>query len=124
MAVLNLTRVWVNRIDTGAAVSAQSGIARNQVHSVDGEVSTWAGGRQRASITEGERGSFGVTLRLLTLDTVALLRTWVGVPVQVRDARGQRFFGTFFAVPITENRETNSYDVEITLVTLTIVEGV
>lgn len=124
MAVLNLTRVWVNRLDNGAAVSAQSGIARSRQHTVDGEVSTWAGGRQRASTAEGERGQFGVTLRLLPLSTVETLRTWVGVPVQVRDARGQRFFGIFFGVEIKENREATLYDVEIALLTLTVTEGV
>lgn len=124
MAVLNLTRVWVNRLDNGAAVSAQSGITRTQQHSVEGEVSTWAGGRQRASIAEGERGTFGVTLRLLSLSTVATLRAWKGVPVQVRDARGQRFFGIFFGVEVKENRETNLYDVELTVQTLTVTEGV
>lgn len=124
MAVLNLTKVWLNRLDNGAAVSAQSGTARSRQHTVDGEVSTWAGGRQRASIAEGERGQFGVTLRLLPMSTVDLLRTWVGVPVQVRDARGQRFFGVFFGVDVKEHRETTFYDVEIVLLTLSIVEGV
>lgn len=124
MAVLTLTKVWVNRLDNGAAVSAQSGIARSRQHSVDGEVSTWAGGRQRASIADGERGQFAVTLRLLPLSTVDLLRTWAGIPVQVRDARGQRFFGTFFAVVVNENRETTLYDVDLTLLTLTVTEGV
>lgn len=124
MAVLTLTKVWLNRLDNGASVAAQSGIARSRNHSVDGEVSTWAGGRQRASLSDGERTGFGVTLRLLTLPTVDLLRTWIGVPVQVRDARGQKFFGVFFAVDVKEQREASLYDVDLQVRTITVTEGV
>lgn len=124
MAVLTLTKVWINRLDTGIAVSAQSDVGRTRVHSIDGEVSTWAGGRQRASVAQGERGQFTVTLVMVPLSTVETLRTWVGTPVQIRDARGQKFFGTFFAVPITERREVDLYNVSIALSTLTVTEGV
>lgn len=124
MAVLNLTKVWINRLDSGLAVSAQSDPTRTRVHAVDGEVSTWAGGRQRASVAEGERGSFSVTLVLLSLSTVETLRSWKGAPVQVRDARGQKFFGVFFAVPIKERREAGYYDVELQLSIVTVTEGV
>lgn len=124
MAVLNLTMMWVNRLDTGDSVSGQSSIQRGRQHSVDGEVSTWAGGRQRASMTDGERGQFAFTLRILSLTTVEKLRTWIGIPVQVRDARGQRFFGVFFSVEPKEWRESAIYDVDIALRVITYVEGV
>lgn len=124
MAVLTLTKVWINRLDTGAAVSAQSGVDRTQAFAFDGEVSTWAGGRQRASLADGDKGTFGVTLRLVTLATVEILKAWRGIPVQVRDARGQRFFGTYFGVTIAETREVAYYQVSFVLSTLTIVEGV
>lgn len=124
MATLTLTRVWVNRLDTGASVSAQSGVGRSREHSISGEVRGYAGGRQRAVSQAGERGKFEVTLRFLPAVTVELLRTWVGVPVQIRDARGQRFSGVFFAVPIVEHRSPLDYDVTITLSTLTVPDGV
>lgn len=124
MAVLNLTRVWLNRTDTGDAVSAQSSIGKGQQHSVDGDVSTWAGGRQRSMVVEGERSTLPITLHLLSLSTVATLRAWKGVPIQVRDTRGQRWFGTFFQVDVTERREADLYDVAFSLRTLSIVEGV
>jgi hypothetical protein len=120
VATLNLTRVWVNRIDTGEAVSAQSGIDRNRVHSITGEVRTYAGGRQRAITQAGEQGKFTVTLRFVTAVTVDKLRTWVGVPVYVRDARGQIFAGVFFAVPVSEMRSPADYDVTIDLRTVTV----
>lgn len=119
-----LTKVWINRLDTGAAVSAQSDIQRARSHSVEGEVSTWAGGRQRATMVQGERGQFNVTLVMVSLSTVDTLRSWVGTPVQVRDARGQKFLGTFFVVPIKERREVDLYDVDLSVSTLTVTEGV
>lgn len=124
MATLNLTKVWVNRLDTGEAVSAQSAIGRNRSHSMDGEVRTYAGGRQRAITAAGERGTFEVTLRLLPQTTIDVLRSWIGIPVQIRDARGQRFFGVYFDVPVDEHRAPADYDVPLSLRIVTAVEGV
>lgn len=118
MATLNLTRVWVNRVDTGEAVSAQSGVDRSQDYSLAGEVRTYAGGRQRAVTQAGERGKFEVTLRFLPLATVTLLRTWVGVTVLIRDNRGQAFTGVFFGVPPAEHRSPLDYDVTLSLSTV------
>jgi hypothetical protein len=120
VAILTLTRVWVNRIDTGEAVSAQSGIDRTREHSIVGEVRTYAGGRQRAVTQAGEQGQFQVTLRFLPFATVEKLRTWIGVPVYIRDARGQSFAGVFFTVPVTEHRSPLDYDVTINLRTITV----
>lgn len=124
MATLNLSKVWVNRLDSGEAVSAQSAIARNRSHSMAGEVRTYAGGRQRAVTTVGERGQFEVTLRLLSQATIDVLRSWIGIPVQIRDGRGQKFRGVFFVVPPVEHRATADYDVTLTLSTITAAEGV
>lgn len=124
MATLTLTKVFINRLDTGQAVSAQSDISRAREHSIAGSVRTYAGGRQRAVQQVGERGSFDVRLRMVSLSTVDLLRTWQGIPVQVRDARGQRFFGVYFKVPVVELRATGEYDVPLSVQLLTLVEGV
>lgn len=105
-------------------MSAMSAIGRSRQDSVDGDVSTWAGGRQRASIADGERGQSAIGLRLLTLSTVETLRSWKGIPVQFRDTRGQRLFGVYFDVDVKERREPDLYDADITLRTLSIVEGV
>ena len=124
MATLILDRVWVNRLDSGQAVSAQSGTDRARSHAMDGEVRTYAGGRQRAYTTVGERGQFEVTLRMVSQATIDVLRSWIGVPVQVRDARGQRFVGIYFEVPVSELRSAAFYDVRLSVRTLTVAEGV
>jgi hypothetical protein len=120
MATLTLTKVFVNRLDTGQAVAGQSGVERSREHGIEGEVRTYAGGRQRAVTRAGEQGKFEFSLRFLPAATVELLRTWVGVPVLVRDWRGQAFYGVFFRVPITEHRSPVDYDVQITLMTTTV----
>lgn len=124
MATLQLTKVWINRLPTGQAVSAQSSPARARLHEIAGEVRTYAGGRQRAITTAGERGSFTFTVVDVSLATIDTLRSWVALPVQVRDHRGQRFFGVFFAVTVTEARESNLYDVTMDLRVVTVAEGV
>jgi len=122
MAVVTLTKLWINRLDSGAAVSAQSA-GRARMHDQAGEVRTYAGGRQRAVTQAGERGTFTARLVDVSLATVDVLRAWVGADVQVRDHRGQRFFGVFFAVTITESKDPALYDAAIVLRTVTVVEG-
>lgn len=129
MAAVTLDRVWINHLDTGEAVSAKS-FDRSQSYDQDGEVRTFAGGRQRAFTVEGERGSFSFTLRKVSLETVEVLRSWKGLPVQVRDHRGQRWVGVFFEVTPVEPAVAPGapssywYDVAIPLRTVTAAEGV
>ena len=122
MPTLALGKLWINRLDSGASVSAQSA-GRGRTHDQAGEVRTYAGGRQRAVTVAGERGQFTFRLADVSLTTVELLRSWVGSDVQVRDHRGQRFFGVYFAVTIVEDKDPNLYDVAIVLRTVTVVEG-
>lgn len=125
MAVLPLSKVWINRWDSGEAVSAQSIPGRGRSHTMDGGVRTYAGGRQRAYATAGERGQFDVTLVGVSQTTVDTLRTWKGQTVQVRDHRGQRFVGVFFEVSVVERRDdVAAYNVALSLRTVTVVEGV
>jgi hypothetical protein len=124
IATLQLTKVWINQLSDGAAVSAQSAPQRARGHDVAGEVRTYAGGRQRAVTTAGERGKFVFALMDVTLPTVEVLRSWIRHPVQVRDHRGQRFVGVYFAIDIMETRDAGLYNVAIDLRTLTTTEGV
>lgn len=124
MATLTLDRVWVNRIDSGQAVSALSDVDRQQEYSIAGDVRTYAGGRQRSIVTAGERGKFQVTLKMVNMAQILLLRSWMGIPVAVRDARGQRVVGVFRTVPVRERREVGEYDVTLSVETVSIVEGV
>ena len=63
---------------------------------------TYAGGRRRSVISAGEVGTFKWQYRLVPRSTVDTLHSWIGQLVQVRDTRGRRFFGTFFALAVEE----------------------
>lgn len=124
MSTLALTKLWINRLDTGEAVSAQSSRDRSQAYTTELSVRTYASGRRRAITTAGEHGELTFRLAPVSLATIATLRTWVGVAVQVRDHRGQKHFGVFAGTSITEYMEPSLYSVGFTLQTITFTEGV
>jgi hypothetical protein len=124
MATLTLTAVWINLLSSGAAVTAQSAPDRTEVYAVAGETRTYAGGRRRAVTSAGELGTYAFTLLLLARADVETLRSWQGLPVQVRDHKGRRFFGTFYGVNIAEYIDRSRWEVSITLSVVTAAEGV
>lgn len=125
MATLNLTKVWINRRDTGEAIAAQSAPGRQRSKEITGDVRSYAGGRQRAFTQVGVSGSWTVRLRDLTLSTVEELEDWLGQEVQVRDHRGQLFNGVFFALPVSEHKGAPTlYDADLTIRLITVPVGV
>lgn len=125
MAILNLTKVFVNLYATGASVSAASAPGRPESYQVPGETRMYAGGRRRSITQEGELGAYAVTLLQVPRVDVETLRNWKGQVVQVRDNKGRLFVGTFYLVAITEYRDTATvFDVAIALDTLTAAVGV
>lgn len=126
MTTLPLTRVWVNRADTGDALSAQSAPdSGTEQWANDGGVRLYASGRRRAFTIEGEGAEVPFTLIEMTYAQVETLRAWKGINVQVRDHRGRKWFGVFFSVAVKPQRQyVNVYDAAFTLLTTTTVEGV
>lgn len=122
--VLTLSKVWVNLLSTGVAVSAQSAPGRTQAFTTGVEVRTYASGRQRAISAVGERGELPFTLVATSVGTRDTLRSWVGQAVQVRDHRGQKWFGTYAGVTVSEYQQTDLYAVAFTLLLTSVVEGV
>lgn len=121
--MLVLTKVFVNLMVTGQAVSAQS-TARTRSLEQAGEVRTYAGGRQRAITQEGLHQQFGLTLLLVTAATVDTLVGWIGQTVQIRDHRGQRFFCVFHQVVPVETKRPTQWHVTIVAREVTVTEGV
>jgi hypothetical protein len=124
MTVLTLDRLWLNRMDTGEAISGASGRDRQTGYGIDGQVRTYASGRRRAVTTAGLKAE--VTRRMVSLDlaTTRKLVLWLGAAVQMRDHRGQKWYGVFFDVAVEEYMLTGLYAASITLQTTTTVEGV
>jgi hypothetical protein len=124
MATLTLTKVWVNLVSSGAAISAQSGEDRPQQWDSPGSVRSYAGGRQRFVGPRGESGTLTATLRSIDLATIVTLRGWKQQTVLVRDHRGQRWYGVFTGVQVNEWKGELLYDVTVSVNVVTVVEGV
>lgn len=126
MATLTLTKAFINLAATGTAVSAQTREERKRVHAKNVDVRTFAGGRQRAITQEGVRGEFELTLVLVTKTTYELLCTWIGQVVQVRDHRGQQFWGVMASVPVAreDKADITLYDVVVSIRVVTYSEAV
>lgn len=124
MTMLTLNRVWLNRVDTGEAISAPGSRDRQTGWAVDGQVRTYASGRRRGVITAGLKGEIPRTLLAIDYATVQKLQTWLGLNVQYRDNRGQKYFGLFLDLAVREYLRPDLYAATITIQTTTTVEGV
>ena len=124
MSTLILDRVWINRLDTGEAVSAKSW-DRARDMSVEGDVRTYGAGRRRSVMQVGRRNVMAFTLRRLSTLQVVRLEGWLGEAVMYRDYRGQRFVGAYYGLDFKEYIvEPDVYDIGITLHEVTWREGV
>ena len=124
MTVLLLTKLWINRVDTGEAVTGYSDPDRPQTFTTDLHVRAYASGRRRSVTAAGENGEIPFRLVDIDLATVVTLRSWKGVTVQVRDHRGQKWFGAFADVDVDEYTDPSRYAARFTLRLLTFAEGV
>jgi hypothetical protein len=122
--ILTLNKLWINRVDTGEAISGGSGRDRSTGWSIDGSVRTFASGRRRSIAVAGVRGEVPRTMVALDLTTKDLLVSWLGTQVQMRDHRGQKWFGVFYAIDVAEYMHPGLYSATITLQSVTTVEGV
>jgi hypothetical protein len=123
MAMIELNKLWINLLSTGQAIAAPS-LGNESVSGVDGSVRTYAGGRQRYVAREGVGGQLQRTLRLRSASVAALLESWVGQTVLVRDARGQRWWGVFSKVSRRAVKGSDGYDLSITVDLVTQDDGV
>jgi len=125
MTVLILNKLYINRVDTGELISGASGRGRTQAFGSPAyENRSYANGRQRTVSAVGETGHIPYTLIRMDLATCLKLRLWKKITVQVRDHRGQKWFGTFGAVDISEYMPADLYAASFTLDLVTFTEGV
>lgn len=124
MTSVALGKVWINRLDTGEAVSGYSAADRSQSFQMQLDVRTYASGRRRSVATRGEQGELSFRLQMVGQTTKDQLRTWAGSAVQVRDHRGQKWFGVFNGIDISEYMEPTIYTAGFTLQLTTVDEGV
>lgn len=123
MAMITLRKLWIHLIDTGVGLSFYTAPERSQSKSISGEVRTYAGGRQRSVSSIGTRSQVTVQLRQVTETDINTLTSWFGQTICMRDYRGRRWFGVFYALDIVDRRKKTLHDVNLTLYTVTYVEG-
>lgn len=131
MATLTLDRLWLNLMSTGEGIASKHKSMPDELWNNEGDVRTYAGGRQRAVSVEGEVGTFSFVLLEVNNATWDKLRSWKTLAVQVRDMRGRRFFGVFFSVTKARTYPIDLpicalgpiYDVAVTLRVVTMDEG-
>ena len=124
MPTLTLTKLWVNLVSTGASISGESNRGKQWTVGMDTSVDTYASGRQRAKSVAGVKRQIPYSLMAVTLPTREYLETWLGENVQVRDVRGQKWFGVFADLAVTEYMRPDLYAVGFTLLGVTVDEGV
>lgn len=123
MTILVLTKQWINLMSTGEGISGATGRGKVSTQSVGGEMRTYASGRRRAISVVGEVRAVPFVFMALDLPTKIKLESWAGQPVQVRDIRSQKWYGTFFGVTSTEYMRTDLYQCALQLEVSTFVEG-
>jgi hypothetical protein len=123
MATLTLTKLWVNRMTTGEAVSAQHLPGADDTAIMSGRVATYSGGRQRAVSQEGIAGTWSVVMVQVSYADTEKLRSWMGETVLVRDGRGRKLWGVVLEVPRSPWKEQlDTYDVTMTVQLVTVDE--
>jgi hypothetical protein len=124
MATIELTKLWITLASTGVSIAAPS-LGNESVSGIEGQVRSYAGGRQRYVGREGVGGQLERTLRLMPASIAVLLESWCGQTVFVRDARGQSWWGVFSKVTRRALKGTNGlFDLVVTVDLVTESEGV
>ncbi len=119
MTILQLNRLWLNRMDTGEGISGASGRMPSTSYAMDGAVRTYSSGRRRAFSTTGLKVEVPRQMVALDYATKELLVTWLGVYCLMRDYRGGKWHGVFYDVAVSEYMRSDLYAATITLLVTT-----
>lgn len=125
MATVDLDVVWVNPLDdlsAGLQLDAVTGLSGDD--GTDGQVQVYAGGRKRLVSGIGRAGTRRLQLGLVDQATVDALVALAGRTVLLRDPRGRRVWGAWFAVPWTDRIITGDMDVSLDFTEVTVDEEV
>lgn len=123
MATLPLDKLWINLVATGEGISGASQSSKTQEFAVEGRMVKSGNGRMRGVSVAGESGEFPYEYVVGTAAVRDKLRTWQANLVQVRDSRGQKWYGLFFGVSVTEYKRTDLYRISFTLQMASYTEG-
>lgn len=123
MAAVALTRVFLSLADDPAQVIAAFSADPSEREDIDGAVESY-GDRRRIVLGDDEGRTLQRTLRLLTPAQVALLRSWKGRALLLRDKKGRKAYGTFFQLQVVDYVDRDSADVSLTFIESSFDEAV
>lgn len=124
MAIITLNQSWLQSAggDASTIITCYSS-DRSESRTTNGEVRTYAGGRQRSIALEGKRREFKYSLRDLDQADLDVLAALAGTSCLFRDHLGRKMFCTFFTYEISERRTFGLYDVSTTLIEISYDES-
>ena len=93
--MVTIADTWLTDVANPSVSVHARGPGRTLTSSTSGEVRFYAGGRRRVITTRNRSRSFDLDLRWLSAADVALLDSWQGRVLLLRDGLGFRTFGTF-----------------------------
>lgn len=125
MAGVTLRTLWLNDADDLSDYRSFNLMAKMSVTTQKpAEVRRMAGGRRRVVTRDGTAREFDVDLPNLTRAQVEWLEDHLGRVLLVRDDRGRKMYGAYFALPDDAHAYDVESDVSLTLVEITRDEAV
>lgn len=101
-AFINLVSDPSQFVDCGTAGSVGGGGQRLDAASRDGNFRSYASGRVRLILGTATTRIETIVLRALTPAQVALIQSWIGQTVLLRDTYGRRIYGSYLDPQITD----------------------
>ena len=124
--LLTFTEAWLTDVANPTVSVHASFPDRASTDALDGAVRFYAGGRRRVITTPRETHTFPLTLQLVTDADVALLTSWRGRVLLLRDGAGRRVFVTFLSLALEDFNVTGGtlHHATMVLTELTFSEAV
>jgi predicted 3-demethylubiquinone-9 3-methyltransferase (glyoxalase superfamily) len=115
MSGVVLRTVWLNLAADPAQAMAFPFMSSLSVNTEQqGEVRQLANGRRRVVRRAGKGRSVELSLPNCTREQVAWLEDRLGQTMCIRDDRGRKLFGAYFALAVSEHRYNSEADVSVT----------
>ena len=122
---LTFTDVWITDVATSVSVHG-SFPDRLSSDEVTGDVRSYAGGRLRSITSARTKATYPIVMQLLSDSDAALLKTWRGRVLLLRDSAGRRVFGTYFVRSVEDFyvQSVTLHNVSLTFQEITYSEAV
>lgn len=101
-SVTIINNLYIHRLDDLSVFITTYLGAINEDVGITGEVRHYANGVLRAITTPGQVRRLRIDMPYMARPDLAVLQSWAGLPVMVRDPVGRKVFGVVFTVGVTD----------------------